>query len=954
MQTLNKTISLEPLITRYPMCYPSIVDGEVSYYTPEDPESVKNAFYGKIPLGVNEDVCGTYDHFTSDIGGTYTGETMYDKYHEKTLDYYTLQKWMGEFEYYYSLLRSVECRGVPFSSATDYYESTHIDGTYDKDEAKELDTNFILHGGDGFYKWLINNYFIKLDLLGEYSEEFACSYIEWQQYVDNIGRNYMTYPDVVKFAGKMNLWDNMYNTGEPVYLYSEYKNHSYTNLSDSGNEFNISAAGDYIKIETKLIGDSCVLLTGTGQNSPILQVDKTLGQVTIGENQLTPSVFKIPQNIDLDSLITIRISIPNSTSRNVLVEINGVTIGQPRLRSLNFNLIGDTTSNSVQFNLYSIKCSHNGNLIEYTKFGEMTGSYNVTDRYENTQENCSDFETCCDCVDYKNYGGHIMLTLLHDWIERINDNIEHINDTISHMEYEHIERLIPKTQLNFKLDAEIDDLGVYTNFCKEFEPGFTYVSGNVCTYGGDVYVCSAETYNSMEFTTESGWTTYYSSQNHSDDYEYDKVISGRTTSSLELLKRKDLLVDNVGNTLPGHFEQSSNSKFVQPSENTILDFMYVPGTYANIERYTVRETHDENENGQVYICDYLDKIEFYYKDINGVPIGETVAEQGDDVNKKIKECESCVLNGEYPDYATAQNTVENHYIKGSDGSVGDGLSYDYATFDVEGFVEVRFLGLYLSSTSTITFNSGFCFTDEHDQVISAYTWDKGNTSSESNVVTKEYRINVPENAKYFKTEVRFTWDSDQYNIHIKFGQDFYLYKKVDTVSFSGTPDASIMYAKFYTCRSAPVTVDEDMIISSVDTYGSYLKCVDNCTIEKDITYYSLSDDEAYPLKYYKVNMDVERYYSDEMDKEYKVYMCDFEFDISAFTRNYVEFPMLRQEELLPFSQVESPVDNIYIDRGYATALDKHSRISEINSCEQFEKYGNGMFQVIDPQLTKLN
>ena len=45
--------------------------------------------------------------------------------------------------------------------------------------------------------------------------------------------------------------------------------------------------------------------------------------------------------------------------------------------------------------------------------------------------------------------------------------------------------------------------------------------------------------------------------------------------------------------------------------------------------------------------------------------------------------------------------------------------------------------------------------------------------------------------------------------------------------------------------------------------------------------------------------------------------------------------------------MENPVDNIYIDRGYATVLDRHLRIGEISTYEQLEKYGNGIFQMYD-------
>jgi hypothetical protein len=67
----------------------------------------------------------------------------------------------------------------------------------------------------------------------------------------------------------------------------------------------------------------------------------------------------------------------------------------------------------------------------------------------------------------------------------------------------------------------------------------------------------------------------------------------------------------------------------------------------------------------------------------------------------------------------------------------------------------------------------------------------------------------------------------------------------------------------------------------------------------------------------------------------------------AEPRKHNASPLLRKEELLPFWNTESPVDNIYIDRGYATALDRHLRIGEVGNYEQLEKYGNGIFRIFN-------
>ena len=124
--------------------------------------------------------------------------------------------------------------------------------------------------------------------------------------------------------------------------------------------------------------------------------------------------------------------------------------------------------------------------------------------------------------------------------------------------------------------------------------------------------------------------------------------------------------------------------------------------------------------------------------------------------------------------------------------------------------------------------------------------------------------------------------------------------------------------------------------------------VDHCTIDESVCQYHISETYPYPLRYYKVNMDTETRFSYEHDKTVSVDMCDFIFNISKMTpMKHKATPLFRKEELLPFANAEIPVDNIYIDRGYTTVLDRRLRLGEITSYEQLEKYGNGIFKFPD-------
>ena len=641
METIKRKVSLEPLITRYPVCYPSIKDGEISLLTSDSLEALKNAYYGCIPLGINEEITGPYSGFTEEMSEAYSGSTIFC---------YTLQKWMNEFERYYSLIRSDVCHGE-FENAVDYYSRTYPE-VYSLEEAERIDENFKRHGGDDFYNWLIDNYFIMLDLKNEYSSvSGSCSYDEWCEYVDNVGCDKMPFPAAVKFLGELSRMHELY----------------------SGKD-------------------------------------------------------------------------------------------------------------------------------------------------------CSIDDNCCECVDYKSYGGDVMYDCVSFWMSRVRANIMANNIKVYRLGRDGRKAIIPKTSINFMMTEKIEDLGVLVSFSKEFIPGHEYRKGEICDYDNITRIMVADgVYNKSYFVEEEGgvryWEDYYDvylneededgNKVHEDEEDIDKSelppLSGRTVSSLDSFIRKEDTVDGIGNVLPGYFRPDTDSYFVQPAENSLLGFMYQPGTYSNIERLM------KVLNVQLYKCDFLQRIEFFYRDLNGNVISDTstTAYRVDDVNEKIQES--------------------------------------------------------ISSAEEL---------------------------------------------------------------------------------YDTTPNTGIIYADFHYYKESIVTISNSGEISRF--LGGDIKCVDHCTIEEAACQYHMSKTESYPLRYYKVNMDVETHYSDDYQKDVNVCMCDFTIKPSETPEvKHNAEPYFRKEELQPFIGVENPVDNIYIDRGYATVLDRHLRIGEVTNYEQLEKYGNGIFQIFN-------
>ena len=129
-----------------------------------------------------------------------------------------------------------------------------------------------------------------------------------------------------------------------------------------------------------------------------------------------------------------------------------------------------------------------------------------------------------------------------------------------------------------------------------------------------------------------------------------------------------------------------------------------------------------------------------------------------------------------------------------------------------------------------------------------------------------------------------------------------------------------------------------------------MKCVDKCTLTLKNTLYHLSADESYPIQYYDINYDIETRTSNVYDKDTSYKMCTFYIYPKSFEGSrtiLMAAPLFRRDETLGFVGPEKVIDNIYIDRGYATVLDRHLKVCEVNSLDDLAAYGNGSFDIID-------
>lgn len=100
-------------------------------------------------------------------------------------------------------------------------------------------------------------------------------------------------------------------------------------------------------------------------------------------------------------------------------------------------------------------------------------------------------------------------------------------------------------------------------------------------------------------------------------------------------------------------------------------------------------------------------------------------------------------------YIAGESSETSGGVAYSAGDVVSSTTYKYATFNVESASKIWFIGVLLRSSSNS--KAGYAFYDDNDNVIEAHKFDKDTTASET--VLKEYLLEVPANAKNFKTVV---------------------------------------------------------------------------------------------------------------------------------------------------------------------------------------------------------
>lgn len=210
----------------------------------------------------------------------------------------------------------------------------------------------------------------------------------------------------------------------------------------------------------------------------------------------------------------------------------------------------------------------------------------------------------------------------------------------------------------------IDEMGEFSIFCEEWEPGIDFLSeqhrsGAIIVYEENVYKLNG---NGSGTTYDEQYKELLFEPNHWDilnvnNNSVNDEVHGVTESKLSSLKTYGSSFDDMGNELPGML-QKSGDMYIQPTEGSYLDLLYKVGNTSELTPF-----YDVNDNLQYYFGNKIEKISLYYVDYYGKKIEEVPdinVSKDDNIKERIDKCKENI-NKFKTKYKNSNYIIDNHY-----------------------------------------------------------------------------------------------------------------------------------------------------------------------------------------------------------------------------------------------------------------------------------------------------
>ena len=641
----------------------------------------------------------------------------------KVLTYNTLNKWYSFFRKYYELIEGPDYTRV-YENAIDYYnKEIKVKNNDTKAYYDELDNVFKARGGKEMYKWMTNNCFIQYNIPAEFSDEWSTTYltfpdaIKWYYWFRERAEKYTHTENLedckdtddccdcteyIKLGG-YEFYKSLRDWVENLEIDNSYATNSASITIPISFSNSIDDLGEYAIFsndweEEVDYHNTLVNAPGTVVNIPYLIDEETGDKTTLNDtyvirdgnargyenNEYYENVFNEDDWFNYTDYY--RNHNPHEFASEGITSytfspINGKIIYNPGnyvderiteiipIKNIE-NVCIDGSTYDVIDGKYVEMCYSDGSIadlkyrsgklqvfkdgdLEYVTFNGKR-KYVVYDSSGNERIYFLDEYACHDegCPVLKG-----RFVIFDNLIYLINE-VENTNDALILDDYD-TRRVYPV------LDSY-----------------FTFKNITLYISNGSILIQDELIYN------ENNNTYYYTFKNLGEKelrilgvrnfeilneneikvwYRYDvincRIVSGYTDTKVELLRRKEISVDDMGNTLPGYFRsiidlnrirlvyENNNivpnkvyvdgvetdtsavtfSRYNTPYDECTLDILYRVGEVSDLKPITniVRRVNDiDEETGEVIGYHYepdddlfngniIESIEFYYRDIYG-------------------------------------------------------------------------------------------------------------------------------------------------------------------------------------------------------------------------------------------------------------------------------------------------------------------------------------------------
>ena len=275
------------------------------------------------------------------------------------------------------------------------------------------------------------------------------------------------------------------------------------------------------------------------------------------------------------------------------------------------------------------------------------------------------------------------------------------------------------------------------------------------------------------------------------------VVTGYSDSKLDLLRRKKVNADELGNELPGYLDletSSGGTHYNTPYDQCTLDILYAVGEVTNL---SLQKELDYGDGTKIYNGNYLESIEFYHK------------------GKNDEKIDVIFLNSDNENYSGDSREFLKEYEEGGSYYRPGELLYCDITYYINATLEYdepnyryvlsegRHKGVKYVNTSVVTKSVGDFYMSDGSKFTFNYYQLKCEMTSENLDDFKDVQLT---NMDYFEMKILNNYDS------IHFGEfnwdEYYGYWE----KYNGMVSAPVFRTEYDLWSSTPQNLKSDIYI----------------------------------------------------------------------------------------------------------------------------------------------